>query len=376
MNEEIISLIRDLVRVPTIYSKGGKEIVKIIQNYLDKQGADYEMDIIQKEDGIQHYIFKCGNEPKKALNAHYDVVPVKDQKWSTKPFEGEIKDNKLYGRGASDDKGALAAFIDAFARFSLNISRKGLENEKGAVLMVPGDEEYDDVGTKYLLEHPYSKDIKEAIVGEPVSTEKFGDTLLVGRRGVFTIKIILEGKSAHSSTPDEALNPIDGFIKYLKQMKTYKFNDDPSMLPTSFAPVNIESTSGTTNVTPSKGELMIDIRYNLRADMKKFLEYSQKFFSALNFKSDIRVIQHFTPYLTKDQAIINKVEDILKSITNISPRKSTEGGASDARYFYQNNIPVVEIGPTIHNIHSSDESLELSDLPLISEVAYRFLMSD
>lgn len=297
-----------------------------------------------------------------AFAGHLDVVPP-GEGWSVGPFDGEERGGLLYGRGAVDMKGAVAAFVAAAAR---------VPAEAGTVsLIITGDEEGPAIfGTRALIERMAARGIRPdlCLVGEPTSDRLLGDTIKIGRRGSVNIWITVPGKQGHVAYPHLAENPIPKLVAILAEIDGIVLDEGTEW----FQPSNIELTDITVgnpahNVIPGRAEARLSIRFNdlhRGADLAARIEGIAKA-HALGAKVEAKVSGE--AFLTEPGALSDIVSDAIEARTGTRPELSTSGGTSDAR-FLSRVCPVVEFGLVNATMHKLDEAVAVEDLQVLADI--------
>jgi succinyl-diaminopimelate desuccinylase len=316
--------------------------------------------------------------PHLCFAGHTDVVPPGDEtQWRHPPFAAEIEDGVLYGRGASDMKGAIAAFAAA----ALDYARVKGEDLNGSIsLLITGDEEGPAInGTAKVLDWMAAEGEQpdHALVGEPTNSMRLGEAIKIGRRGSLNGRLVVSGVQGHVAYPHLAKNPVKGLIAVLA-----KYYDAPLDFGTAhFSPSNFEVTSidvgnAATNVIPAKAEARFNIRYNDRhsADSLEAMLRNQaaKILarSGLDFELSFEPPSH--TFLTEPGPLDAALSEAVREITGLTPSLGTDGGTSDAR-FIKALCPVVEFGLMTATIHKVDEQVALSDLTQLTAIYRRFL---
>ena len=307
---------------------------------------------------------------------HTDVVPEGDvSKWKHEPFLGIVSGGKLHGRGASDMKGAIAAWVMACN----NVIKKNKLNISLA-LLITGDEEGIAVnGTKKVVSWLKKKKIKihHCVVGEPTNPNYIGEMIKVGRRGSLSFSIEANGKSGHVAYPHLAENPITCLVSACKEMSNLNLN----LKAKNFPKTNLEITSFDTgnkasNVIPGTCKAFINIRYNTRYDEKKLLKKIQdiciKNFNLCTFK--IKIISSNKPFYTKADYFLSLLEKSIFKVTKKKPTLSTTGGTSDAR-FIKDICPVYEFGSVGKTMHKVNEYINIEDLEKLQKVYEELILS-
>ncbi len=311
--------------------------------------------------------------PHICFSGHTDVVPPgADSAWKYPPFAAEIKDGKLYGRGASDMKGGVAAFAAAAAAYLEEHGRP-----KGSIsLLITGDEEGPAVdGTvkvlQWMKENNHVPDV--AIVGEPTNPSALGQEIKIGRRGSFCAELSVHGKQGHAAYPQRADNPIPRFIKLIEKLSEYEFDKGTEFFqPTNLQITNIQVGNPTKNIIPGKAMAEISIRYNDLWTAEK-LEKKLHGILSVNWPYELKIIAKDTEsFLSFPGEWATLVSDAVRDVTGKTPAMTTNGGTSDARFVYK-YCPVVEVGAVNATVHQVDEYARLEDLEGTMKIYKRIL---
>ena len=334
----------------------------------------------KKSKPIKNLYARLGTKnPNLCYAGHTDVVPPGNLKdWTVNPFRPKIKNNYLIGRGANDMKSSIACFISAVDKF-LNKRKKF----KGSIsLMITGDEEGLAInGTKKIVDYLKKKreKIDFCIVGEPTNPKKLGEMIKIGRRGSLSGLIEISGVQGHVAYPHLVNNPINTLINICKKLKEKKLDNGNK----SFQPSNLEFTSinvdnEVTNVIPGSAKAQFNIRFNnlhTSSSLKKKIRSLVKKMSKKNkckFKIDFHV--NGESFLTEPNETVYMVKKIIKKVTKLTPRFSTTGGTSDAR-FIKNISPCLEFGLVNKTMHKIDECVSLKDLKNLTKI-YENILED
>lgn len=324
-------------------------------------------------ESVKNLFAKFGDGGKHLCFAgHTDVVPPGDEtEWTSQPFEPTIRDNMLYGRGAADMKCAIACFVAACSRFL-----EGHKDFDGSIsLLITGDEEGDAInGTKKLLEALSQKGERfdGCIVGEPTNPENLGDMIKIGRRGSISFTIELFGTQGHVAYPHLADNPISRLNKILHSLDLHTLDDgteyfDPSNLEiTSF---DVGNTAG--NVIPSMAKATFNIRYNDSHKPKTLVKWVEGICDSVCHDGSAKYELHHRnsaePFITPPGELSDVVSQSVAYVTTITPKLSTTGGTSDAR-FIKDYCPVVEFGLINQTAHKVDECAKLDDIEHLTQI--------
>ena len=295
-----------------------------------------------------------------AFAGHLDVVPP-GEGWHTDPFVPAIRGDLLYGRGAVDMKGSIAAFVAAL---------HDIPAEAGTIsLIITGDEEGPAIyGTRALIDHMHAhQSIPDAcLVGEPTSVHRLGDMMKIGRRGSVNMWISVDGAQGHVAYPHLADNPIPKLVALLAQIEAIQLDSGTDW----FQPSNIEITdinvgNKATNVIPAKAEARLSIRFNDLQNGTDLVEHIRTLVEAGG--GALTAMISGEAFLTPPGEFSAIISEAVKSVTGIEPEPSTTGGTSDAR-FLTKICPVVEFGLCNATMHKLDEAVAIADLDALTEI--------
>ncbi len=325
---------------------------------------------------IENLFAKIGHgNPHFVFAGHTDVVPPGNAaSWSHPPFAGDVDDGKLFGRGAADMKGAIAAFVAASFDYIANSG-----NPKGAIsFLITADEEGPAVnGTVKLLKWAKARGEKfsHAIVGEPTSVEYVGDTIKVGRRGSLSATLTVFGQQGHVAYPDRAKNPLQPLILMLNALKKNPFDKGTKEFqPSNLEVTSVESGNPIFNMIPAEATARFNIRFNNKhtiAGLQKEIERRLKT-AAKNARYRIVYEPPSESYLTKRGAFVDLVIKAAKEATGVKTKISTSGGTSDAR-FIKNYCPVIDLGLLSNTMHQIDEHAPIEDLKRLTNIYRKIL---
>jgi succinyl-diaminopimelate desuccinylase len=301
------------------------------------------------------------------------------EQWRSDPFLPEIRDGHLYGRGAADMKGSVAAFVVALEQF---VARH--PDHPGTIAMlITSDEEGDAIdGVRKVAEHfrLTGQRIDYCLTGEPSSINAFGDLVRVGRRGTLSGTLTVKGIQGHVAYPERARNPIHQAMAPLAELCARVWDEGyPEFPRSSFQISNIHAGTGANNVIPGSCEVVFNFRYNpgwQTADLEKEVH---AVLDRHGLDYDIRWHRGGEPFLTREGKLRRAVRETLKARLGITPEENTGGGTSDARFIAPLGAEVVEMGPINASIHKIDECVSVADLEqlpdLFCEFAERLLLS-
>ncbi len=321
-------------------------------------------------DDVDNFWARRGTEgPLFAFAGHTDVVPTGPlDQWQSDPFKPEVRDGLLYGRGAADMKGSLAAMVTACERFITTHA----DHQGSIAFLITSDEEGPSInGTVKVIEHLEARGekIDWCLVGEPTSTSQLGDVIKNGRRGSLGCKLTIHGVQGHIAYPHLAKNPIHLFAPALAELSEIEWDSGNDYFPaTSFQVSNINGGTGATNVIPGDLEVIFNFRFStevteqqLRSRVEALLDHHQ-----LNYTIDWRLSGN--PFLTQPGALVNATVAAIKAVCGINAALSTSGGTSDGRFIAPTGSQVIELGPLNATIHQIDECVNAKDLDRLSAI--------
>jgi succinyl-diaminopimelate desuccinylase len=312
--------------------------------------------------------------PTVVFAGHTDVVPTGPlDQWSSNPFEPTIRDGVLFGRGASDMKSSIAAFVVAAEEFV----RARPDHPGSIALLLTSDEEGPATdGTVLVVEALKARGeaIDLAIVGEPTSVDRLGDTIKNGRRGSLSGKLVVQGVQGHVAYPHLAKNPVHLLAPALAELAaTVWDNGNEFFPPTTFQVSNIRAGTGALNVIPGTCEVDFNLRFapvSSGADLQRRIE---DILRAHGLLFDLRWTVGAQPFMTPPGALVDALSAAIQAETGAAPEVSTTGGTSDGRFIATICPQVVEFGPPNATIHKIDECIAVADLEPLKNVYRRTL---
>ena len=373
-----IELTSELIQCKSITPKSEGSL-DIIISYLEPLGFNCEkIDFGEGIEKVENLYARFGTmEPNIAFAGHVDVVPTGDiNNWSINPFGGEVKEGKVWGRGAADMKSGIAAFIAAVSDFLKD--NKNLKEFGSISFIITSDEEGKAInGTKKVVDWLKGKSeiISGCIVGEPTNVTRMGDTLKIGRRGSFTGSLTVTGIQGHVGYPHLAENPINSLLKMLEPFsKIYLDEGTKDFQPSSIMITSIDVNNDASNVIPGEVKAKFNIRFNTLHSASSLKSMLEKQFSDVtsNYKFDF--FCNAEPFLTNDDFLKTTLQKAIQKVVNINPEKSTSGGTSDAR-FISKICPVIEFGLVGKTMHKIDENVEVNDIINLTKIYNQFLFN-
>jgi succinyl-diaminopimelate desuccinylase len=306
--------------------------------------------------------------PVLVFLGHTDVVPSGPaEAWSSPPFEPVERDGRLYGRGAADMKGAVAAMVIALADFVHTHP-----DHRGTVaLLLTSDEEgsaVDGIRRVAIEFRRRGQPIDWCVVGEPSSTARLGDLIRVGRRGSLTGRLRVAGQQGHVAYPDQARNPIHAFAGALAELAATRWDEgNAAFPPTSFQVSNLNAGTGADNVIPGELRAVFNFRFGTASSEASLRERTEAILRrhGIELGPDASGLEWWLsgePFLTAPGALRDATVAAIRTHCGIEPVASTGGGTSDGRFIAPLGAEVVELGPVNASIHQIDEYIALDDL--------------
>jgi succinyl-diaminopimelate desuccinylase len=380
LSESPVELARDLIRCPSVTPTDAGALDGL-ERVLNRAGFECRR-LTFTEDGtppVDNLFARIGSgSPHLCFAGHTDVVPPGDvSAWTYPPFGGVVEDGVLFGRGAADMKGAIAAFAAAAIDFA---KAKGDDIPGTISLLITGDEEGPAInGTRKVVAWMAANGEQpdHALVGEPTNATRLGEAIKIGRRGSLNGRLSVTGTQGHVAYPHLARNPLKGLIAVLSRLYERPLDFGSAYFsPSNFEVTSIDVGNPTTNVIPAKAEALFNIRYNDRhsADslQAKIGEIAAKFLGEGGLDYELSFEPPSQSFLSEPGQLDSTLTQAVREITGMTPSLATDGGTSDAR-FIKELCPVVEFGLLTKTIHQVDEQVRLVDLEQLTAVYRRFL---
>nr|WP_282452831.1 succinyl-diaminopimelate desuccinylase [Lysobacter sp. CAU 1642] len=317
--------------------------------------------------------------PVFAFLGHTDVVPSGPvERWASDPFVPTLREGQLYGRGAADMKGSVAAFVVALE----SLVRADPGHPGTLALLLTSDEEGDAIdGVRRVAEtfRARGERLDACLVGEPSSASRLGDVVRIGRRGSLTATIRVHGVQGHVAYPDKADNPIHRALPAFLELSARQWdaNPYPDFPPTSFQIANFNAGTGASNVIPGEAVVQCNFRYSPCWTSDALIAETERVLAEHGVSSTIHWHRSGEPFYTPDGALRRAVRETLAAELRVTPDENTGGGTSDGRFIAPLGVEVVELGPINASIHKIDEHIAVADLErlpaLYAGIARRYL---
>lgn len=365
---DVVTFLQELIRCPSVTPQdlGVQDILKA---RLKKLGFQiYDLPFGEGEQRVVNFFARYGSEyPHFCFAGHTDVVPAGHKDWQYDPFQGQIEDHVIYGRGACDMKGGIAAFVNAVENFL---------NDKEAFtgslsFLITGDEEGPGInGTVKVLEwmndNHHIPDF--CLVGEPTSAQVLGDVIKIGRRGSLNALITVEGIQGHVAYPHLADNPIHKLMKILSSLIEPALDQGSQWFqPSSVQVTSIDVNNAVTNLIPATASARLNIRFNHLHTGQSLIGWIKTQCHRVAEQSIIDVSVSGEAFLTKPGVEVKAICQAIQEVTGVEPRLDTGGGTSDAR-FISAYCPVAEFGLVGQTMHKVNEAVPIEDLNQLSSI--------
>jgi succinyl-diaminopimelate desuccinylase len=383
INSNVISLAKDLISRASVTPEDA-DCQKLIGARLAKLGFNNETMVFadttnlwSRRDSKNH---SKNNDIVFCFAGHTDVVPAGDLSlWNTPPFEPTILDGMLYGRGAADMKGSLAAMVVATEKFVT-----AHPDHHGAITyLITSDEEGPFInGTTKVIDtlEARNEKITYCIVGEPSSSLAVGDVVKIGSRGSISEEVVIKGKQGHVAYPEHVKNPIHIAMPALTELSQMEWDQGNDYFPaTSFQLSNIHSGTGATNVVPGHITALFNLRYSTELNDEMIVNRVESILEKYKLDYDIKWTFNGKPFITEhvdsEYGFLNAVRQAIHSVTNKETQLSTSGGTSDGRFIAPTGAQVIELGPCNTTIHQVNESVSCDDLERLVDIYYHCLVN-
>lgn len=346
----------------------------ILADRLSK--LDFKEERLDFADTQNIWLRRGETKPLFVFLGHTDVVPTGPlNDWISPPFTPTIRDGRLYGRGAADMKGGIAAFITAVERFIIRYP-----DHQGSIgVMMTSDEEgiatHGVIKVVEALEQRHEK-IDWCLVGEPSSDKKIGDVIRVGRRGSLCARLTVRGIQGHVAYPELAENPIHTFAPALKELTEEIWDQGNEFFPPTRLQVsNIKAGTGAENIIPATLEIQFNLRFCTELDEETIKQRTRAILDKHGFNYELQWRLSGNPFLTEKGALIDAAHAAIKSVTGLDTLDDTGGGTSDGRFIAPTGAQVIELGPLNESIHKVNEHVAVEDLAILSRIYEQILIN-
>jgi succinyl-diaminopimelate desuccinylase len=366
-----LALLCDLIRRPSV-TPDDAGCLDLIADLL--QPAGFVCERMPFGDVSNLWARRGNRAPVLCFAGHTDVVPPGPRdKWLSDPFVPTRRDGCLYGRGAADMKGGLAAMIGAALRF---VAAHPHHRGSIAFLLTSDEEGAARDGTKKVVDVLRGRDehIDWCVLGEPSSHRVLGDTVRIGRRGSLSAMLTVRGVEGHVAYPDQVDNPIRRFAPVLKELHDTVWDEGNEFFPpTSFQVVSILSDAGAPNVTPGELKARFNLRYSTVWNSETLKRKVEGIFAAHDIDCVLKWHLSGEPFFTAAGPLRDAVVQAVYEQSGLRPVLSTGGGTSDGRFISPAGAEVVELGPVNASIHKADEHVSVADMGQLGAM-YRRIM--
>lgn len=379
MTADPVAIARDLVRCRSVTPEEAGALT-LLQGLLEQAGFTVHRTVFADPGTapVDNLYARIGlGRPNLVFAGHTDVVPAGNEAaWSHGPFAGEVANDTLYGRGAVDMKGGIACFVAATLDY---LAAHGGRPKGSISFLITGDEESVAVnGTVKLLQWAAARGEKfdHCILGEPSNVDILGDTIKAGRRGSLNGTLIVTGRQGHVAYPERADNPIRGLMTLMAALQTPLDQGSAQFAPSNLEFTSVDVGNPTVNLIPGEARARFNIRYNdrhSRSDLKKLIERRAEDAAA----GRVRFAFEWQPsnadvFVTKPGAFTERAAAAIAEVTGRTPKLSTSGGTSDAR-FIKDYCPVLEFGLVGQTMHAVDECTPVADLVMLTTIYRRMI---
>lgn len=374
-----VPLLQDLIRCKSVTPAEGGALT-YLENLLSTHGFVCQR-LIFREAGtpdVENLFARIGSgSPHLCFAGHTDVVPEGIvESWTHAPFAADIADGFIYGRGATDMKGSVAAFAGAAIDFV-----RGVAKFKGSIsFLITGDEEGPAInGTvkvlQWMAENGHIPD--HCIVGEPSCVETLGDTIKIGRRGSLSFTVTVEGKQGHAAYPHKADNPIPKLARFIDRIAHARLDDGNDHFdPSTLAVTTFDVGNPAGNVIPSRATAKFNIRFSPEHSFASLKQWVDEQIAVVKDEMggtwSVSATEGADAFITEPGRFVGLVQDAVEHETGVLPKLSTSGGTSDAR-FVKDYCPVLEFGPTNATIHQTDERISIDELRATQAIYARII---
>jgi succinyl-diaminopimelate desuccinylase len=372
-----ISFLTKLINCASVTNHDDGKSIDTIINILEPAGFECHKLLFSDENhsAVNLYAQYGSSNNNFCFAGHTDVVEPGDlNSWHTNPFQAEIKNDIIYGRGIVDMKGAISSFIAAAVNFIKTTPKKDFSIS----LLIGGDEETTSLNGTIKLLHwlkENQKSISTCIVGEPTNPKILGESVKIGRRGSINFILKIYGKQGHAAYPAQADNAATKIVNVLHHLKSIILDKGTKLFePSNLEITNITINNNTTNIIPGTAQANFNIRYNDAYTSQSLIAFISKHISQITQDYELEAIESAEAFYTNDKFLQNIIEDAIKKVVQIVPKFNTAGGTSDARFIHK-ICPVAEFGLINETAHKVNEHCHLNDLKNLTEIYKNILIN-
>ena len=370
---DVLKISSDLMRFKSISPKSAGSL-EYVEKLLKVWGFDCDfLEFGNNKVKNLYASFSGGNGPNVCFAGHTDVVPPGDEKeWDTEPFTPSIKNGILFGRGASDMKTAIAAFLVASKKFL--DSNKNTFNGSISFLLTADEEGDADFGTKTVVDWliKENKKINYCLVGEPTNPNVLGEMIQVGRRGSLNGEILIKGKQGHVAYPEKCKNPIDDLLKVCSVLNEKLDDGSKTFQPSKLTITSIDVGNQVTNLVPNSVKLKFNVRFNDNFQSREIIKILETRLQSLGCNIELKTKVSGESFFNFSEKLTEAIVEAVKKVTRNEPELSTSGGTSDAR-FISKICPVIEFGIVGKTMHQINENIAISDIEKLCDIYFLFL---
>ncbi|MCQ8877834.1 succinyl-diaminopimelate desuccinylase [Pseudoalteromonas shioyasakiensis] len=372
-NQAVVAYLQQLIGFKSI-TPNQAGAIDWLEYQLNSLGFDCEQFTFN---GVTNLIAKVsfGEGPIYAFSGHIDVVPACAEHWLVEPFSGAIVNNAVYGRGAADMKGGVAAMLCATQKLMVDVAHK----QGTFYWLITSDEEGEaEYGSLLIAERLAQQGIQldGCIVGEPTSHVQVGDTIKNGRRGALSARLSIAGKAGHVAYPDNTVNAAHLSADVVKRLTNIDWQQDEASSNTSLQVTGINIANVVDNMVPAHCEMTFNVRYShgyKSADIKNEIQFALgDLANNLNIEWE-RPCESFYTAHQGSHCLLAQVEQAVLNVTGNYPLLSTSGGTSDGRFFANSHTQVIECGVRNNTIHQVNEHVPIADLIKIEQIYTKIL---
>lgn len=370
---ETLQLSKELIRRPSV-TPDDQACQQLLAARLEKLG--FRIESMRFGDVDNLWARRGADGPVLAFAGHTDVVPPgPEEQWSTPPFEPAEKEGYLYGRGAADMKGSIAAMVTATERFLATHP----DHRGSLAFLITSDEEgIATEGTVRVIEtlEARGEKIDWCVVGEPTSTERVGDVIKNGRRGSFSGVLTVHGIQGHVAYPQLARNPIHALAPALAELCAQEWDAGNEYFPaTTFQVSNINGGTGAENVIPGEVEVQFNFRFSTEVTAEELKSRVTAILDAHDMDYDLNWRLSGNPFLTAEGELIEAARLAVQAVAGYDTALSTSGGTSDGRFIAPTGAQVLELGPVNATIHKVNECVRIDDLDRLSAMYEQIMVT-